>query len=117
MTAAIVKKTVGTCPECGRSLKYREILAAGPFACPVCQAQLQAPDSYGRWIGLGSLLLPVAILGAFGFRGLHLLYAVLLSFLPIDWLALRLVKYVMPPKIEIYLPRETTLRLRSGPRA
>jgi hypothetical protein len=36
-----------------------------------------------------------------GFRGFHLLYAVLLLFVAIHYLALHLLKYAVPPKIEL----------------
>jgi hypothetical protein len=105
-----------SCIECGALLKCEDIRAAGPFPCPTCHRQLQAPASYGRWIALGSLLVPAVAFGALGFGGLHLLFAVLLSWLPIDCLALNLVKYAILPRIEIYAPNDTTLRLRNGPR-
>lgn len=111
-----MKRPFRSCVACGGPLKSEEILAAGPFPCPTCHAQLQAPNSYGRWIGLGSLIFPAVVFWKLGFGGLHLLFAVLLSWLPIDYLALHLIKSVIPPKIEIYLPEDTTLRLRSGPR-
>jgi hypothetical protein len=111
-----MKSLLRSCVVCGNPLKYEEILSAGPFPCPTCNARLQAPKSYGRWIALGSLLLPAVVFWALGFGGLHLLYAILLTWFPVGYLALHLVKYVMPPKIEIYLPEDTRLRLRSGPR-
>ena len=52
-----------------------------------------------------------------GFVGLHLLYAVLLAWFPVQYLALSLVKYVIPPKIKAYLPEDATLHLRDGPRS
>jgi hypothetical protein len=39
-----------------------------------------------------------------GFRGFHLLYAVLLFLVVIDFLAIHLLKYAVPPKIEIAVP-------------
>jgi len=91
--------------KCGARLKPREILTAGPFPCRNCHTQLQAPSSYGRWIGFGSLLLAVAVFFGLGFGGLHLLCAVLLSWFPIVYLAVQFVKYAVPPKIVIAVPR------------
>jgi|SRR5690348_14289325 hypothetical protein len=57
------------------------------------------------------------VFGALGFRGLHLLYAILLAWLPIQYIAINFLKFVIPPKIEIYLPKDATLHLRNGPRS
>jgi len=79
-------------------------MAAGRFPCPDCGTQLQAPHSYARWLGLCNLLFSLALLTALGFRGLHLLYAVGLAWVPVQFLAINLVKYAIPPKIETALP-------------
>ncbi len=100
-----MKHPIRLCVKCGALLKCQEILAAGPFPCPICHTQLQAPSSYGRWLGLGSLLLAVAGFLCLGFTSLRLVWAVLLSWFPIDYLALQFVKYVVPPRIEIALGR------------
>jgi hypothetical protein len=97
------------CPKCGAPLKPAQILAAGPFRCPNCDAKLQASDSYGRWIALGSLVLSVVVPLVFGIRGLHFLYAVLLLLVVIVYLAVHLLKYAIPPKIGVSVPK-TPLR-------
>src|ERR1019366_6293915 len=104
------------CVQCGAQLRPEDIPAAGPFPCPTCRTRLQAPNSYAGWIGLGCLLFPAAVLRAFGVGGLHLLITVLLLWLPIDYLALSFSRYVVPPKIQIYLPRDTALNLHDGQR-
>lgn len=103
-----------SCPRCGAQLEIREILAAGPFPCSSCHAQLQAPESYVGWIGLGNVLALVSAFGLLGLRGLHLLGAVLVAWFPIQFVALGTVKYVLPPKVVEYLPQDSTLRLRGG---
>lgn len=102
---------------CGAQLKNVQIIAAGPFPCPSCHAQLQAPAYYGHLHILGTILLSIFLLGALGFRGLRLVVAVLIAFFPILFLTVNLVKYLIPPRIEVYLPKDTTLRLRNGPRS
>lgn len=100
----MMKTTTRTCPHCSMSLKPREIRAAGTFPCPNCHAQLQAPNRYGRWIGLASLLLSIGGSFALGFTGLHLIYAVLLLTLAVDVLLINLFKYALPPKVVTALP-------------
>lgn len=92
------------CPKCGAPLKPTEIVVAGLFLCPNCGTRLQAPRIYGEWIAIGSLLLSVFVSLVSGFRGFHLLYAVLLLLVVIDFLAIHLLKYAVPPRIEIAVP-------------
>jgi len=109
-------RPIRSCVKCGATLTYDQIREAGPFPCPTCHAQLQAAGYYGHLVGLGSILLATLVFTALGFRGFHLLYAVLAALVPVVFLAMNLVKYVIPPKIEIYLPKDATLNLRDGPR-
>jgi hypothetical protein len=93
-------------------LTPKEIRAAGPFQCPTCHTQLQAAESYGLWVGYGSALLDGLAFWALGVRSLYLVLAVILAWFPTVCLAITFLKYVIPPKIEIYLPKDATLRLR-----
>lgn len=111
-----MNRQIRRCVKCGAPLTYQEIRAAGPFPCPICHAQLQAPNSYGHWITLGNLLFSAIVFLLLGLRGFHLFFAVLLVWLPVEYVALNMVKYSIPPKIELYLPKDATLRLRDGPR-
>jgi hypothetical protein len=63
----------------------------------------------------GSILLVTAVLVVLGLRGLSLLYAVLLAIVPVLYIEVNFLKYLIPPRIEIYLPEDATLRLRGGP--
>jgi len=63
-------------------------------------------------IVLGSILLSVFAPAGLGLRGLDLLLAALVALVPVVYLASNLLKYVIPPRIEIYLPEDATLRLR-----
>jgi ABC-type uncharacterized transport system permease subunit len=76
---------------------------------------LQAPESYAQWAGWGSIALAALVLAAFGFRGFRLLSAVLIALVPVLYLEVAFLKYLIPPKIETYLPRVATLRMRDGP--
>jgi hypothetical protein len=105
-------KRVQNCVKCGATLTPKEILAIGPFPCPTCHTQLQAPESYGAWVGYGSALVDGLVFWALGVRSLYLVLAVLLAWFPTVRLVFNFVKYVIPPKIEIYLPKDATLRLR-----
>ncbi len=107
-----------TCPKCGASLKYEEIMANGPsFPCPSCRENLQVPDYYLSLIWIAAIIVPALILWAFGLSWLYLVFAELVVVYPVLYLALRFVKYVIPPKIETYLPSETELHLRDRSRS
>jgi hypothetical protein len=97
-------------------LKPEHIVAAGPFPCTVCHTQLQAAGSYTQLIGWGSVLVPALVLAAVGLREVRLLVAVLVAFVPVLYVATNFTKYFFPPRIEIYLPEDATLRLKNGPR-
>lgn len=113
-----MKRPIRTCPKCGAALRYEEIMPTGPlFPCPVCHAQLQIPDYYGLSIWAGAIGLPALVFAALGFSWMHLIVAELIVIYPVLYLALRFLKYIIPPKIEIYFPDETTLNLRNGPRS
>jgi hypothetical protein len=78
--------------------------ATRPFPCPSCGTKLQASNRYAQWMALGSLALSLVASLVSGFRGLHLLYAVLVLLVVIDYLAIHLLKYAVPPKIVIAVP-------------
>jgi hypothetical protein len=103
------------CVNCGVLLETTQILAAGRFQCPGCHTWLQAPKSYAHKLGLGNLLFSVVLFRALGLTGLHLVYAVLLAWLPFQYVAANVVKYIIPPEIMIYGSKGTTLGLRDGP--
>jgi hypothetical protein len=69
------------------------------------QTELQVSNDYEYRLFLGSLLVAVTGSLGLGIRGIDLVLAVLLSWLPIDYLAYKFVKYVMPPTIEIAVPQ------------
>lgn len=104
-----------TCVRCGAALRHRNIRPAGPFPCPACHTLLQAPESYIQWGFWGGISLAALLLVGLGFRGLHLLSAVLFAVVPVLYLEVFFLKYLIPPKIEAYLPKDSTLRLRDGP--
>ena len=107
-----MKGPIRSCVKCGAPLKPQEIRAAGPFPCPSCHTHLQAVDSYAHWISVSNLLFSTIVLFAFGFRGLHLLYAVLLSWFPLQFLLSNLVTHLLPPRIELGDPRTPFQKLK-----
>lgn len=111
------RKRAAQCVHCGVLLRPSDILPAGRFPCPACGGQLQASSSYGFWIALGNLLFSAAILSTVGVRGLRLLYGVLLAWIPVQYFAINFLKYLIPPRIELGLQKDTTLNLRDRPRS
>ena len=110
-----MKRPVRTCPKCGATLKYKDIRSGRPFSCPVCHTKLQVPGSYTQWSFWGSIVFETLVLAALGFRGIHLLCAVLVAFVPVLFLEVLFLKYLIPPKVEFYLPKNGSLHLRDGP--
>lgn len=110
----MIKIPARHCAKCGAPLRLRDIRGAGSFPCPTCRTLLQAPDSYGRWVAFGSTLFLAAGFWVLGFTGIHLLCAILVAWLPIDFIAINFGKYVIPPKIELYCPKDATFNLRNG---
>jgi predicted RNA-binding Zn-ribbon protein involved in translation (DUF1610 family) len=106
------KRPLRTCVKCGTVLKYSEIISVGAFPCPVCHTKLQVPDSYRQLSFWGSISLVAVLLAALGFRGLHLVSALLFAFVPIVYLEVSFLKYLIPPGIQAYLPKDGNLRLR-----
>jgi hypothetical protein len=98
------------CINCGASLRITDIRAAGPFPCPTCKTLLVASEYYPLLTLLMSLTLVTAVFASLGFRGSSLVRALLLAFIPVLLLSANFFKYLIPPKIEIYMP-DTTLRL------
>lgn len=84
----------------------------GGFTCPTCSARLQEGESYAQWTVWGSVLLVGLVFIASGLRGLHLAYAMLLAVYPILFVSANFLKYIITPKIQIYLPKDATLNLR-----
>jgi hypothetical protein len=90
-------KRLSKCPHCAAMLQPWEIRGAGSFGCPYCETRLQASNSYGRRIDLANLLVSAAVFLALGLRGLHLVLAVVLVWWPVEFLAINLLIWVLPP--------------------
>jgi len=99
------------CTHCGTSLTLTDIRAVGPFPCPTCKTLLVASEYYPLVTLLVSVALVTAVFGLLGFRGSTLIRASLLAFVPVLFLSANFFKYLIPPKIETYMP-DTTLHLR-----
>lgn len=110
-------KRVRQCPSCEASLQPWEIRGAGTFTCPYCDRTLQAAAAYSNWISICNVLFCTGVFILLGFRGLHLLYAILLAWWPVEFIAGNLLLWVIPPKIEIAKPQKPlrdTLREITG---
>jgi hypothetical protein len=107
-----------TCPKCGSLLAYEEIMARGAsFPCPSCGDRLQVPDYYLLSIWTAAIAVPALVFWAFGVPWPYVVVGELVTVYPVVYLALRFVKYIIPPKIEFYLPTKTELHLRDRSRS
>jgi len=117
------------CPKCGAVLKYEEIMKGGVvFPCPACQTQITIPSYYANLILVGVIAVPVLVFAALGLSWPLVILSTLVVFYPLLSWSARYMKYVIPPKIKIYVPYQphyytlpwrnkiTTLNLRDRPR-
>jgi hypothetical protein len=107
------------CVRCGNSLRLSDIVPVGPFKCRNCGAELQVSEAYAPVAFWAGILLSVMMLVAIGLRGAYLIVASLLAAYPVTYLGANYLKYVVPPKIESYLPKDATLDLsgrKHGPK-
>jgi uncharacterized paraquat-inducible protein A len=98
-------KWMRKCSNCGVALNCQEIRAGRPFRCPACKTLLQVTKYYALWTLCVSLLVFAVVFVALGFRGIRLLNALLLVLVPVIYLAANYFKYLIPPKIEPYVPK------------
>lgn len=101
---------VRKCANCSASLRLGDIRAAGPFPCPTCKTLLVASEYYPLLALITSLVFASAVFAALGFRGSSLVHALILAFIPVLFLSANFFKYLIPPRIDTYMP-DTTLRL------
>ena len=99
-----MRRPVRSCTNCDGTLKFSDIPAAGTFSCPLCGMKLRAAGSYARWIGLGNVILCTILFALSGLRGPTLALAVALVHFPIQFVALRCMVQLIPPRIEIAGP-------------
>jgi len=102
------------CPGCGSVLGNHELRLTEPFRCPVCGDPLYVSRSYvwvSYWLSiLLSVLLPLAL----GLRGLALILAAILLWVPITIIEIIVVRRIIPPKIGRHQP-DVTLDGRQKP--
>jgi hypothetical protein len=114
--------SMSTCPQCGAALKRGEIERKSvAFPCPTCGVQLQFPDWYLILTFYGAIAAPPLIFWALGFSWPHLVIAELIFGYPILWVVVHYGKYILRPKLMLYVPRprlggRTELHLRDRPR-
>jgi uncharacterized paraquat-inducible protein A len=97
------------CPNCGVALTAKDIRAAGPFPCPTCKVLLRASEYYPLNTLIASLSFVALVFAGLGLRGVHLVHALILAFVPVLFLSANFVKFLILPKIE---PYSTMLNLR-----
>ena len=109
-----MKASRGRCFSCGARLKIAEIRPSGPFPCPECRTALQPTKHYAIGKFLVCVLISIVVFLSLGIRGLDLLYDVLLTIVPIIFLSANYLKYLVPPKTELYAPKtkDSSLHLR-----
>jgi len=90
-------------------LTARDIQAAGPFPCPSCKLLLTTSEYYPLITLLATLSFAALVFIGLGFRGVSLVHALILAFVPVLFLSANFVKFLILPKIE---PYSTMLNLR-----
>ena len=94
-----------TCPKCGASLKYKELMrTAVVFPCPACGTQLGFTKWYVNSTFFGTIAAPPLTFWALGFSWPHLVIAELLFGYPILWLVLKYGMYILRPKLVVHAP-------------
>jgi predicted RNA-binding Zn-ribbon protein involved in translation (DUF1610 family) len=106
------------CPSCNARLdsKAIPILNAYSFSCPVCGAPLRVAAEHLGVVYVMSLIFSAALTFYLGFRGL----AFVLIAIPGSGLVLMalsvIIGLIWPAKLELRPSKDSTLRLRDGPR-
>jgi len=108
------------CPQCGALLTYGDIMATSPvFPCPACGVQPQVPGYFVIWTMNAAIAAPALVFWALGFSWQLVIVAELLLVYPTLWLALKYGKYVLRPRVKLYVPArsfaENLARLRRAP--
>ena len=106
------------CPSCGAKLdpKTLPILRAYSFSCPFCAAPIRVAAEHLGVVYVMSLIFSVALTFYLGFRGLAFaLITILGSGLVLMALSI-IIGLIWPAKLELRPSKDSTLRLRDGPR-
>jgi hypothetical protein len=94
-----------TCPKCGVRLKYKELMRTSVvFPCPACGIELSLTGWYVIATSYGTLVAPALVFWALGFPWPQVIIAGLLLAYPAFWLMARYGKYILRPKIVVYVP-------------
>ena len=100
-----MRRPLRTCPQCGASLKYKELLrTAVVFPCPACGVRLGFTKWFVTSTFFGTIATPPLIFWALGFSWPQIIIAELLLGYPILWLVLKYGMYVLRAKIVVYVP-------------
>ena len=90
------------CPACGSSIGYDTLNIAEPFRCPACQEHLRVPNYYNQAMLWGTMVTSLVLAATFGLRGLALVVATAILWVVVGFVALLVIKRVLPPKIELH---------------
>jgi hypothetical protein len=98
------------CPRCGEQLQNNAPVDK-PFACVACGTFVRVKVRYGGLLLGLSLLLSSAVAFALKWRGLSLVVASGVSWLPVYFLAQVFANIVAPPGVEFSRPEDLLLHL------
>jgi ribosomal protein L37AE/L43A len=93
------------CPSCGATMRNDRRKANRPWTCPACSQEFQFSPQYRKVVALGSLLLTVVLLFILELRGLRLLLATLVLWLPVFSISIFLAERIIPPTLQPFRPR------------
>ncbi len=94
------------CPLCGAILPSRQFTAKGFMICPSCDGKIRVPRWRNKLVVRGGFVCTIVVSFLLGFRGAHLLAAILLGFLPMVILWAGLLRIIFPMKLEPCTPRD-----------
>ncbi len=96
----MLKSRLPRCPTCGSEFERKFVAINSPFRCPVCGHFLCVPYSYSRSQILVSLVISGFISFFFGARGMNLVLATMLAFLPVLFVMIFWTMHFVPPRLK-----------------
>jgi len=106
------------CPSCNARLdpKTIPILRAYSFSCPICGAPLRVAAAHLGVVYVMSLIFSAALTFYLGLRGLTFALITILGSGLVLLASSVIVGLIWPAKLELRPSKDSTLRLRDGPR-
>ena len=90
-----------TCVACSRQLPLAIIKYGRPFECPYCAAEIRVSYRYCLYLGYLSIVAAIVVAFVFGARGLVLLPATVLAFVPANVVLGLIGRKLLPPRTEM----------------